>query len=174
MARAAQRAPGNTAGRIGNWIWAVSILVVLFLISAPTVIIAALGMLPTTVAYLVDRGEEKFATFCVGGLNVCGVFPYLLQVWFDDHSISMALDIISDVFALVVMYAAAGFGWALFISIPPVISAFLNVIAQHRVQFLRATQKDIVDEWGQSVTDQPDAPEIEFDHEPQPSGQSDG
>ena len=170
MARAAQTSTESTAGKLGNWIWTVSIIVVLMMISLPSVIVTFLGMLPTAVAFLVDRGKEKFATYCVGGLNVCGVFPYLLKLWFDTHSVSAAIDIISDVFALVVMYAAAGFGWALFISIPPVISAFLNVIAQRRMQFLRETQKDIVDEWGQSVTDRPDVPEAEFDHEPQPSG----
>ncbi len=157
---------GNAAGKAGIWLWVVAILTIMVILSAPTMIVLALGSLPTAVAWLCDRTKEKFATFCVGGLNFCGVFPYLLKIWFDDHSLSAAMNIVSDVFALAVMYAAAGFGWALFLSIPPVVSAFLNVIAQQRVSYLRSIQKAITDEWGHSVTDEQEPAEIEQSETP--------
>ena len=145
---------GGFAGKSGFWLWGVTIFVMVLILVPATVIVLLLGSLPTIVAWLIDRSKDKFATFCVGGMNFCGVFPYLLKLWFDDHSISAALNIVSDVFALAVMYAAAGFGWALFISIPPVVAAFLNVIAERRVIYLRSVQKAITSEWGHSVTDQ--------------------
>ena len=152
MARQALK-QGGTAGKAGLWLWVVGIIIILIILSKETMIILGLGFLPTAVAWLCDRSKEKFATFCVGGLNTCGVFPYLLKLWVDDYSWSTAMNIVSDVFALAVMYAAAGFGWALFLSIPPVVAAFLNVIAQQRVAYLRTVQKAITDEWGHSVTD---------------------
>jgi len=75
-----------------------------------------------------------------------------MKLWTDDHSVTAASGIITDVFSLMVMYSAAGFGWLMFMAIPPVVSAFLNVLAQTRVTTLRATQEEIVMEWGPEVT----------------------
>jgi len=72
-------------------------------------------------------------------------------LWTGKHTPAAATEIISDVLALLVMYAAAGFGWMIFLAIPPVIAVFLSVIAQSRVKALRATQQEIVDEWGPEV-----------------------
>jgi len=146
--------------RVTKAIWAIVFIFLMVVISAPTVFVVGIGMLPTLVAYLIDRSQQKYATFCVGGLNTCGVFPYLLKIWTDTHSIDAAIDIITDVFSLSVMFAAAGFGWMLFLSIPPVISAFLNVLAERRVQVLREVQRKIIEEWGNSVTET-QAPEEE-------------
>jgi hypothetical protein len=143
----------DTQGRNWNLILGVgTVLVFLIYFSMPTLIVLIPGMLPTGVAWICDRTEQKYATFCVGGLNLCGVFPYLMKLWTDDHSITAASGIISDVFSLMVMYSAAGFGWMMFMAIPPVVSAFLNVLAQSRVTTLRATQEEIVTEWGPEVT----------------------
>lgn len=163
---------GEMISKIGVWLWTATFIVIFSVLTPATLIVLSLGCLPTAVAWLCDRTKEKFATFCVGGLNICGVFPYLLKIWFDDHSTSAAFNIVSDVFALAVMYASAGFGWALFISIPPVVAAFLNVIAQRRVQYLRSIQKAITDEWGYTVTDQPELteePEMTQAPPPEPS-----
>ena len=152
MAR--QAVEQNTSSwNVSVWLWGGGLLSVGLILIPSTIIVVSLGMLPTAVAWLVDRSREKFATYCVGGLNFCGVFPFLLQIWFEDSSTSAATEIISDVFALAIMYAAAGFGWALFISIPPVVAAFLNVVAQRRVAFLKAEQKAVIDEWGTAVAD---------------------
>ena len=127
-------------------IFTIGVAIAIF--SLPTLIVFIPGMLPTMVARVCDRTEQKYATFCVGGLNLCGVFPYLLTLWTDNHEVRAAVGIISDIFALLVMYAAAGFGWLMFMAIPPVVSAFLNVLAQRRVTLLRASQEEIVKEWG--------------------------
>ncbi len=153
MARQQAVSQGAANWKAGSWLWGGAILSVVLMLSTATVIVFSLGALPTAVAWLVDRSKEKFATFCVGGLNFCGVFPFILKLWFEEHSINAAMEIVSDVFALMIMYASAGFGWALFVSVPPVIAAFLNVVAQHRVAFLRAEQKAIVEEWGTAVMD---------------------
>lgn len=129
-----------------------TVAVALAIFSLPALIILIPGMLPTFVARLCDRTEQKYATFCVGGLNLCGVFPYILNLWTDNHEIGAAVGIISNIFSLLVMYAAAGFGWLMFLAIPPVVSAFLNVLAQRRVTILRATQEEILREWGPEVT----------------------
>ncbi|MDP6885190.1 MAG: hypothetical protein QF830_13745 [Rhodospirillales bacterium] len=108
-------------------------------------------MLPTVVAFIVDRTRQKYAVFCVGGMNFSGVFPYLLDLWAGEHTAAAAMEILTNVFSLLLMYSAAGFGWAIFIAVPPVVGAFLTVMAQRRVSQLRRDQKELIEEWGEDV-----------------------
>ncbi len=150
MAKAATRTPAKGFS-LTAWLWAGGLITLWGILSPSSLLIISLGMLPALVAYFCDQTEQKYALFCVGGLNLCGVFPFLLKLT-DDHSFSAAMTIMSDVFSLAIIFAAAGFGWMMFISIPPVVSAFLTVLAEGRVKTLKSIQKKIVDEWGNSVT----------------------
>lgn len=127
------------------------ILVLLVLVAVQTVLLLFFGMLPTIVAYIVDRSPQKYATFCVGGMNFCGVFPFILDLWLGTYTLAAALDILTDVFSLAVMYGLAGFGWALYTAIPPVVVSVLTVITQRRIATLRTSQRRIIEEWGDEV-----------------------
>ncbi len=150
MARAATRSPAKGPG-ITAWLWAGGLVTMWGIVSPSSLLIISLGMLPALVAYFCDRTEQKYALFCVGGLNFSGVFPFLLKLS-DDHSFSAAMNIMSNVFSLAIIFAAAGFGWMMFISIPPVVASFLTVLAEARVKTLKSIQKKIVDEWGNGVS----------------------
>lgn len=131
--------------------WSLTIFALLLIVALPTVLLLGFSMLPALVAGIIDRTEEKSATFCVGGLNFCGVFPYLLDLWFGDHSLNQAITYLTDVFTLAVMYGAAGMGWMLYLSLPPVIASFIQVMSERRLQQLRKTQKTIIQEWGEEI-----------------------
>lgn len=132
-------------------LWAGLIAVLMIAISLPTVMVLFFGMMPTLVAMIIDRTPQKYAALCVAAMNFCGVFPYLMRLWTGAHSINAAADILTNVFALVVMYGTAGFGWLIFSGVPPVVLAFLAVVDQRRVATLRASQRKIIEEWGESV-----------------------
>ena len=148
-------AMSNTSEGI-NWTLILGVGVVLVLLTAfslPSLIVFTVGLLPTGVAFIIDRSDQKTGTFCVGGMNLCGVIPYVIKLWTGKHTPSAAIEIISDVLSLLIMYAAAGFGWMIFLAIPPVIATFLSIIAQTRIKALRAIQQEIVDTWGPDVAD---------------------
>lgn len=117
----------------------------------PTVMVLFFGMLPAIVAAIIDRTPKKNGAFCVGGINFCGVFPYIMELWTGDNTIDGAMMMLTDVFSLVVMYGAAAFGWMLYQSVPPVIATFVTVLAQSRVASLRSTQRKLIEEWGEDV-----------------------
>lgn len=132
-------------------VWLSVIFALLVIVSLPTVMVLFFGMLPTIVAYIVDRTEEKYSTFCVGGMNFSGVFDYLLDLWGGRHSLSGAVDVLTDVWALLVMYGSASFGWLVFNIVPPLVAAILTVMAQRRVAQLRTMQRQLIEEWGEEV-----------------------
>lgn len=133
-------------------LWASIGAMALLIFSLPTVIVLAFGMLPSIAAYVIDQTRERYATFCVASINFCGVFPYLMDLWFGNHTLYEATNIMADVFALFIMFGAAAIGWAIFLGMPPIISSFLSVIAQQRVNTLRSQQKTLIEEWGEAVT----------------------
>ncbi len=145
---AGQAPPGQTLRRL---IWFILILVTMVFLSAPTVMLLFFGLLPTIVAGIIDRTEGKHATYCVFGMNFSGIFPFLTDVWFGNHSIDAAIDIMTNPLDLMIIYGAAGFGWMLYVAVPPVITTFLSVMAQRRVTVLRENQSKIIEEWGEAV-----------------------
>jgi len=136
---------------IKYWLYGVFVFLILAWISMPSIIFIAGGMIPTFVAWVCDRSKEKYTTFCVGALNLSGVFPYLLSLWTENHSVQAVMDIFGDVFSLSVIYGSAGLGWALFLSLPPVVAAFINVMAQTRLKTLANEQKTLLEDWGPQV-----------------------
>jgi len=125
--------------------------VVMVIMSLPTVMVILFGLLPSFVAFIIDRTPKKNATFCVGGINLCGVLPYIIDLWTGDNSMDGAIRILTDVFSLVVMYGAAAFGWMIYQSLPPIVATFITVLAQSRVSSLRSVQRKLIEEWGDDV-----------------------
>jgi len=134
------------------WMYFLLISVTLIAVAFPTIIVVAVAMLPALASWITDRTDQKYGFFCVGGLNFAGTFPYLMDLWSGNHNITGAMNIITDVFALAVMYGSAMGGWLVYTVIPPVITSFMTVLTERRLSALRANQRRIIDEWGDEVT----------------------
>ncbi|MDA8231897.1 MAG: acyl-CoA synthetase [Magnetospirillum sp.] len=119
--------------------------------SLPTVTILAATMLPTLGAYFSERGSNRYAWLCIGGLNFSGVVPYLFSLWFGVHTVDEALRLLSEGNVLLWSYGASAVGWMLYKATPPVVSAWLTMTNQHRVSGLKAAQRKLVEEWGEEV-----------------------
>ena len=144
------------------------VFIVMVVLSLPSVMVIVFALLPTFVAFIVDRTPEKNALFCVGSFNMCGVLPYLIDLWTGDNSMDAAILILTDVFSLVVIYGASAFGWMVFQSLPPIVATFITVLAQSRISSLRSAQLKLIEEWGdivavpQDAIDTPDKLSSEF------------
>jgi len=132
-------------------IWTIVFGGTAMMISLPTVMLIFFGLLPSIVAGIIDRSEQKYAMFCVFGMNISGLFPYLMDIWFNIHSVDAAINVMTNVFDLFVIYGAAAFGWMVFMMLPPVITAFMSVMSETRLKTLRETQATIIEEWGDTV-----------------------
>ena len=145
----AERQPRGSASMA--LVWGAIIVALVVVISPETVILLSFGLLPAVVAFIIDRTPQNYAGFCVGGMNFCGIFPYILDLWSGGADVATAMQIISDPYAILVIFSSAAFGWMLFMTIPPVVSTFLTVVSQRRVGALRAAQKELLEEWGERI-----------------------
>ena len=121
------------------------------LLIIPTVIVLAVAMIPTGVAFIMERGKGFYGGLTVGALNLTGVAPYLADLWTQGHTVELALDIITNIFGWLVFYGAALFGWALYATTPAIVSAVITMTAAQRIAGLRAQQKELSQKWGPDV-----------------------
>jgi hypothetical protein len=131
--------------------WGLLIAAMFMVISLPSMILILFGMVPTIFAWIIDKSEKKYAMFSVMGMNFSGLFPYLIDIWFKDHSTQAAINILSNLFDLLVIYGASIFGWILFMSLPPMIIIFLMAISDRRIALLKSNQNKITEEWGEDI-----------------------
>jgi hypothetical protein len=121
------------------------------LLIVPTVIVLCVALVPTGVAFLLERRKGFYGGLTVGAMNLAGAAPFLADLWFDGHTVEAALGIITNVFAWMAFYGAAMFGWAIYSTTPGVIGAFMAMTAGRRIAAMREQQKDLVQKWGPDV-----------------------
>ena len=119
--------------------------------SLPTLLLLFVGMLPTLAAALLERGTAKQAWVSVGGLNFAGLSNWLLNLWFAHHTLGYAVAQLKTITPLLVAYAAAALGWALYLAMPPLVNAVTAVTSRRRVITLAAEQRKLIEQWGEEV-----------------------
>lgn len=124
----------------------------------PTMIVLGVALVPTGVAFLLERRKGYYGGLTVGAMNLAGAAPFLSDLWFDGHTIANAVSIVTNVFAWMSFYGAAVFGWAIYSTTPSVIGTFMAMTAGRRIATMREQQKDLVQKWG---------PEVESVYEPE-------
>ena len=118
----------------------------------PTMLVLAVGLLPTLVALLVDVHPRKYAALSVGFFNSAGLMPYLGDMWLNKNTIEGAIGGLTDVVAWLVMYAAAAAGWMVYKGMPVVGGMILEIKAQGEIRRLKAERRKLIDEWGRETT----------------------
>lgn len=152
MARQAQRAKAAGAGG-GSSMKIGSILVMLPVIGLllPTCIVLLIMMVPTVVAYMVDRTREKYLAITIGLINFCGALPAVAELWSEGQRYEVALAITTDPMSWLIAYGAAAVGWMVYGGLPPVLANYYAITSDARLQSLLRQQEKLVRNWGEEV-----------------------
>ena len=142
--------PQKKAGGI-NKVVVLMIVAALVPFSLPTVVVVGPTMLPTLAAYFSERGPNRYAWLCVGGLNFSGVAPTLFSLWFGVHTIDEAIRLLSEGGVLLWAYGATAIGWAIYKAMPPMVGNWLKFTTERRVAGLKAAQRKLIEDWGDDV-----------------------
>lgn len=138
-------------------VWVIAPLMCLLFFATFTIFAA--GMMPTMVAYMIDKNAKKYATRTVGYLNASGCFIVALDMWSSgDNDIERALELLADPFNWLIMFGLAGVGWVVFFAVPPVVAAYMAITADVKLKEVKKQQETLRMEWGTDV--EAKAPEI--------------
>ena len=149
-AMAAAKKGGGGSGGINKGV-VLAILAALVPFSLPTVLLVFFTMLPTLVSWATEKGPNKYAFLCVGGLNFSGVFPYLFSLWFGVHTLDEAFRMLTDPVMLMTAYGCAMIGWGIYGAMPPMVASYLAASSKRRVGSLKSVQKKLIEDWGDEV-----------------------
>jgi hypothetical protein len=123
------------------------VVVVLF----PSTIVLLAGMVPSVVAYFVDRTGGKYLAITVALLNFCGTLLGLTRLWQQGQTLDAGLRIATDPLHWLVSYGAAAGGWLIYLSIPPILAIYYTSISTNRIEALKRKQAELVETWGSEV-----------------------
>jgi hypothetical protein len=145
-AKAARKAAGSSKMLI-----ALPLLAGAAVVALPSLIVLAVGIVPTLAARITDITPGRYATRCVGALNLAGIAPFLRNLWAGDNTLPAALHMISDPYTWLIAYGAAAIGWLLFMSVPNAVAMFKSIENEIMIKRLRARQEELVAEWGPGI-----------------------
>lgn len=117
----------------------------------PSFLLLVVAMLPAFGAYIVDNTPNKHLTRSVCFLNFAGSWPFLLQLWTGSNSLIQSVKILTDPYAWLMIYSAAGLGWLFYLGFPSLSLVFQDHSAEQRAKRLRIARKKLEVEWGDEV-----------------------
>ncbi|HVJ51188.1 MAG TPA: hypothetical protein VM689_01915 [Aliidongia sp.] len=142
--------PKRQTSLLGPFIFT-TILVLLAVTAMPICILLIAGMIPTITAYAVDQTERRMLTLTVGALNLAGVVPFCMQLWFSADPMQGLTQLITQPWVWMVMYMAAGIGWLLHFGMPVAVAIVLEQSLDVRKSKYVSIQKRLKEEWGDDV-----------------------
>jgi len=131
----------------------VGLVVMIWLISISYYAFAffSLGMLPSVIAIILDRGAGRFASQTISACNFVGIVPFLFDIALNYERSLAAKEIMNDPFTWVVIYGFAAIGVMLIFVLPNITSIIFTLKAEYKLQNLIKEQEVLVDEWGEEV-----------------------
>lgn len=117
----------------------------------PTILLTAVGMAPTAIAWLVEKTDKRYAAVTVGAMNAAGVLPVLIFLWRQGHTFAVAVDLMLEPLAWLSILGGTAIGLACFKVIPRLILKYMEVRSRVRIGTLNNRQKLLVEEWGAEV-----------------------
>jgi hypothetical protein len=148
---ASERRPAGRGLSGGIVLLLLFIVPAVFALALPTALLLLVGILPTLVVVAVDDSEQFCAVRSVGALNLCGIAPFIGELWTGSNDLAGLIAVIANVQAWLIMYGAATIGWTLYISMPPLVNVILTVRDEARITQLRELQQGLIQEWGPGV-----------------------
>lgn len=121
--------------------------VILFFMSYMAFCFFILGMLPTIVAILTDKGRGKYAAKTIIGFNFMGVLPTIFNVISSKNHEFTAKEAVTDIYVWLFCYGIASLGWIFVWLMPQITLMILTARADAKIRKIQTIQEDLVEEW---------------------------
>lgn len=119
-------------------------------LGSPTLLMFMLiGFGPTIASALIDNDPERHGTIAVGAMSLGAMIPLILGQL--TARAGSGYSVLSDPFAWLTVYAAAGIGWAIHTTVPVVVVMLSDMRADWRRRELKKIQESLAEEWGPEV-----------------------
>ena len=126
--------------------------VALAIVFLPTSFMLAIGMLPTGVAFIIDRSQGKLKALTVGAMNLAGCLPFIMELWVQGHTFPNALTYITQPRTIIVMYFSAAIGYMIEWAVVSIVRSIMVERGKARLQEIVKLQAELEQKWGPEVS----------------------
>ncbi len=102
-----------------------------------------LAILPSIVAYYLDRSAQRYTFHTVFACNLAGTLPFVGQIVKNGAAQAEIQIVMGDTLNWLIIYAAAGFGWLLVYAAPAFAQGFINVLHENQISRLQRMQNPV-------------------------------
>lgn len=117
----------------------------------PTTLIFCICMLPTFVAAIIDREQQKTMWITIGALNLAGTVPAWFALWRTGHNFDNAVAILTDPMTLFIAMGGAAAGWVIYQNVTIFVAGVMVRKNQKRLRDIDKRQKELTKRWGEEV-----------------------
>jgi hypothetical protein len=128
------------------------ILTALAIFAFPTFLLVCFGMLPSLVAYVVDKTPRWALTLSVGPPNLAVTAVFIAKLWASDNNTAAGVfAMMGNPYIWCVIYLAAAAGWGIYFGMPIIVTAFKEYSLDRERAGLIDKVKALREEWGEEV-----------------------
>ncbi len=132
---------------LGFWLGLAFAMVLAF----PSFVVLVAGLAPSIVAFFYDRSPDRSASVCMVTLNLAGVAPMLRHLWYDGHTLDLALKLLSDIANWTPVLSTVGSSIVLLMLVPWILERGIENAARERMVALETGLEQLQQEWGTDV-----------------------
>ena len=117
----------------------------------PTVVLILAGLIPTFVAFFVDKDREHSSATAIGAMNCAGLTPFVIDLWLKGQTMANAFIILSDPSNWVVILGAAAIGQLIVSVVPQALATLTLAHSELRIKTLKNNLETLKNSWGPDV-----------------------
>ena len=129
------------------------LVLVLGLSFMASAIVILVSMLPTVIAYMLDRGRPRTLGITVGAMNIAGTTGVWLDLVRQGHELSEAVDIALDPSNVAMSYGLALVGLAIYLNVSPFVAKMNARKASFEIKRILKRQDALKENWGAGVAE---------------------
>jgi hypothetical protein len=117
----------------------------------PTVVLVMIGLIPTMVAFFVDKDREHSGAVAVGAMNCAGLTPFVIDLLIKGQSMANTFQILANPNSWLVILGASAIGQVIVSIVPQAMATLALAHSETRIKNLRNNIELLKTSWGPDV-----------------------
>jgi hypothetical protein len=117
----------------------------------PTLILVIAGLMPTIVAFVMDRDRQHSSATAIGAMNCAGITPFVIDLWIKGQSMGNVVQILTDPANWLIILGSAAIGKTIVAIVPQALATITLAHSEMRIKTLKANLELLKNSWGPDV-----------------------
>jgi hypothetical protein len=145
---------GASSGKRGGKAGFIAVMIILGFATPfifPTIVLCIIGLLPTIVAFCVDRDREHSSATAIGAMNCAGLTPFVIDLWIRGQTMGNAFHILGDANSWLIILGASAIGQMIVAVVPQALATLTLAHCELRIKTLKQNLEQLKNSWGPDV-----------------------